>query len=197
MELTYLQAIREGLIEELRNDPDVYLIGEDLGVYGGCYGVTAGLLAEFGPERIMDTPISENAIVGSSVGAAMFGKRPVAEVMYADFLPVVSDMLINQANKMRYILGGDTHVPLTIRSPYGGGGMYSFNHSQSPEAWFLNAPGLIILMPSTPYDAKGLIKSAIREDNPVLYLEQKYLYKAIYQDIPDEEYFIPIGTRNC
>lgn len=191
--LTYLEAIREGLREELKSDDRVYLIGEDIGLYGGCYGVTQGLIDEFGPERIMDTPISEIAISGSSVGAALLGLRPVAEIMFADFLPLASDQIINQATKMRYILGKDVKVPLVIRTAYGGGGRYSFNHSQSPEAWFLNAPGLTILMPSTPYDAKGLIKSAIRSDNPVLFLEQKYLYKTLKGEVPEAEYLVPIG----
>ena len=191
--LTYLEAIKQGLREELKRDDNVYLIGEDIGMYGGCYGVTAGLFEEFGEERIIDTPISELAILGSSVGAAMFGKRPVAEIMYADFLTVASDQIINQACKMRYILGEDVTVPLVVRAPYGGGGRFSFNHSQSPESWFLNAPGLTIVMPSTPADAKGLIKSSIRSNNPVLFFEQKYLYKTVSGEVPDGDYVIPIG----
>ena len=191
--ITYLQAINEALDEELKRDENVYLIGEDIGAYGGCYGVTAGLLDKYGTQRVIDTPISETAIVGSSIGAALYGKRPVAEIMYADFLPVVSDMIVNQANKYRYILGKDVKVPLTIRTAYGGGGRYSFNHSQSNEAMFMNAPGLTIIMPSTPYDAKGLLKSAIRYDNPVLFFEQKYLYKTLSGEVPEEEYTIEIG----
>jgi pyruvate dehydrogenase E1 component beta subunit len=191
--MTYREAIREGLREELISDEDVYLIGEDIGAYGGCYGVTQGLLEEFGEERIIDTPISEIAILGSSVGAALMGMRPVAEIMFADFLPLASDQIINQATKMRYMLGKDASVPVVIRAAYGGGGRYSFNHSQSPEAWFLNTPGLTILMPSTPYDAKGLIKSAVRYNNPVLFLEQKFLYKTLEGEVPEEEYFVPIG----
>lgn len=191
--ITYLQAIKQAMREELLADEQVYLIGEDIGVYGGCYGVTAGLVEEFGEERVMDCPISEVALLGSSVGAAMMGKRPIAEIMYADFLPVAADQLINQANKMRYILGEDARVPITVRAPYGGGGGYSFNHSQSPEAWFLNAPGLIIVMPSTPYDAKGLLRASVQNDNPVLFLEQKYLYKTLEGEVPDEPYTIPLG----
>lgn len=191
--ISYLQAINEALDEELRNDENVYLIGEDIGAYGGCYGVTAGLLEKYGKDRVIDTPISESAIVGSSIGAAMYGKRPVVEIMYADFLPVVSDMIVNQANKYRYILGKDVKVPLTIRTAYGGGGRYSFNHSQSNEAMFMNAPGLTVIMPSTPYDAKGLLKSAIRYNNPVLFFEQKYLYKTLTGEVPEEEYTIEIG----
>lgn len=193
MKVTYRKAIQMALREELLCNDDVYLIGEDIGAYGGCYGVTEGLLDEFGETRVMDTPISETAIVGSSIGAALFGKRPVAEIMFADFLPVVSDMLVNQANKYRYILGGDTHVPLVVRAPYGGGGRYSFNHSQSLESMFLNAPGLTVIMPSTPYDAKGLLKAAIRCNDPVLFLEQKYLYKTIEEEIPEKEYLVDIG----
>lgn len=191
--LTYLEAINEALDEELAKDPSVYLIGEDIGKYGGCYGVTAGLLEKYGKERVMDTPISESAILGSSVGAALFGKRPVAEIMYADFLPVVSDMIVNQANKYRYILGKDAKVPLTIRTAYGGMGRYSFNHSQSNESMFMNAPGLTIIMPSTPYDAKGLMKAAIEYDNPVLFFEQKKLYKSLTGEVPEEDYRIEIG----
>lgn len=191
--LTYLQAINEALDEELAKDKNVYLIGEDIGVYGGCYGVTAGLVEKYGKDRVMDTPISESAIIGSSIGAALYGKRPVAEIMYADFLPVVSDMIVNQANKYRYILGKDTKVPITIRTAYGGTGRYSFNHSQSNESMFMNAPGLTIIMPSTPYDAKGLLKSAIEYDNPVLFFEQKYLYKTLTGDVPEEDYRIEIG----
>lgn len=192
-EMTYQEAIRQGLREALRADPSVYLIGEDIGAYGGCYGVTSGLLEEFGPERVMDTPISESAILGSSVGAALLGKRPVAEIMYADFLPVAGDLLINQAAKLRYVLGGDARMPLTVRAPYGGGGGYSFNHSQSPESWFLNAPGLCIVMPSTPADAKGLLLSAIRCDDTVLYLEHKHLYKTLSGEVPDGAEAIPLG----
>jgi pyruvate dehydrogenase E1 component beta subunit len=191
--MTYLEAIRAGLREELMSDDRVYLIGEDIGMYGGCYGVTQGLLQEFGPERVIDTPISEIAITGSSVGAALMGLKPVAEIMFADFLPLASDQIINQATKMRYVLGKNAKVSLVIRTAYGGGGRYSFNHSQSPEAWFMNVPGLTILMPSIPYDSKGLIKSAIRSENPVLFLEQKHLYKTLRGEVPEDEYLIPIG----
>ncbi len=192
-ELTYLEAIKEALREELKRDDSVYLIGEDIAQYGGCYGVTAGLYEEFGQDRVMNTPISEIAILGSSVGAAMMGFRPVAEIMYGDFLFVCADQIINQAPKMRYILGKDTKVPMVIRTAYGGGGRYSFNHSQSPEAAFLNSPGLTIMMPSTPYDAKGMMKSAIRSNNPVLFFEQKYLYKTLKGEVPEGDYVVPIG----
>lgn len=191
--MTYQEAIRQGLEEALRADDSVYLIGEDIGAYGGCYGVTSGLLEAFGPARVMDTPISESAILGSSVGAALLGKRPVAEIMYADFLPVAGDLLINQAAKMRYVLGDDARMPLTVRAPYGGGGGYSFNHSQSPESWFLNAPGLLIVMPSTPADAKGLLHAAIQCDDTVLYLEHKHLYKTLSGEVPEGPYTIPLG----
>jgi len=192
-EMTYLEAIRDGLRQALRADEQVYLIGEDIGAYGGCYGVTQGLLAEFGAERVMDTPISETAILGSSVGASLLVNRPFSEIMYADFLPVASDQLINQAAKLRYVLGEDARMPLTVRAPYGGGGGYSFNHSQSPESWFLNAPGITIVMPSTPADAKGLLLSSIQSDNTVLYLEQKHLYKTLRGEVPEGVYTIPLG----
>lgn len=192
-ELTYLEALKSAMREELIRDETVYLMGEDIAQYGGCYGVTAGLYEEFGGERIVNAPISETAIVGSAVGAAMMGLRPVVEIMYADFLYVCADQIINQAAKMRYVLGGDTKVPLVVRTAYGGGGRYSYNHSQSPEAAFLNAPGLTILMPSTPYDAKGMLKAAIRSQNPVLFFEQKYLYQTMRGEVPKEEYLIPIG----
>lgn len=191
--LTYLDALRTGMRDEMLRDRDVFLIGEDIGQYGGCYGVTAGLSEEFGEGRVMDTPISEQAIVGACVGAAMQGKRPVAEIMYADFLTVAADQIINQACKMRYIMGRDVQIPLVVRTAYGGGGRYSFNHSQSPEAWFLNAPGLTIMMPSTPADAKGMMRAAIRSNNPVLFLEQKFLYKTLSGEVPDGEYVVPIG----
>ncbi len=192
-ELTYLEAIKEALREELKRDDTVYLIGEDIAKYGGCYGVTSGLYDEFGGERVMNTPISEIAILGSCVGSAMMGFRPVAEIMYADFLFVCADQIVNQATKMRYILGGDTKVPMVVRTAYGGGGRYSFNHSQSPEAAFMNAPGLTIIMPSTPKDAKGLMKAAIRSNNPVLFFEQKYLYKTLKGEVPEGDYVVPIG----
>lgn len=191
--MTYGQAINAALREGLQRDESVYLMGEDIGVYGGCYGVTEGLVHEFGEERVIDTPISELAICGAAVGSAMEGKRPVVEIMYADFLCVASDQIINQACRMRYILGKDVKVPVVFRTAYGGGGRYSFNHSQSPEANFLNAPGLTVMMPSTPYDAKGLMASAIRYDNPVLFFEQKLLYKTLKGEVPEEYYEIPIG----
>lgn len=191
--ITYGEAVNEALREALQTDGSVYLIGEDIGIYGGCYGVTNGLVQEFGEERVIDTPISELAICGAAVGSAMQGKRPVVEIMYADFLAVASDQIINQACRMRYILGKDVKVPVVFRTAYGGGGRYSFNHSQSPEANFLNAPGLTIMMPSTPYDAKGMMASAIRYNNPVLFFEQKYLYKTLSGEVPEEHYEIPIG----
>lgn len=191
--MTYQEALRSAMDEALAKDENVFLMGEDIGKYGGCYGVTDGLVEKFGPDRVMDTPISELAITGAAVGAAMQGKRPVVEIMYADFLTVCSDQIINQACKMRYILGKDVKVPLVVRTAYGGGGRYSFNHSQSPESWFLNAPGLTIMMPSTPADAKGMLLSAIHSNNPVLFFEQKHLYKTLEGEVPEEAYEIPIG----
>ena len=191
--MTYQEALREAMSEALEQDQNVFLMGEDIGKYGGCYGVTSGLVERFGPERVMDTPISELAITGAAVGAAMQGKRPVVEIMYADFLTVCADQIINQACKMRYILGKGVKVPVVFRTAYGGGGRYSFNHSQSPESWFLNAPGLTIMMPSTPADAKGMMLAAIRSDNPVLFFEQKHLYKTLQGEVPEEEHIVPIG----
>ena len=191
--MTYAEALRASMREALAEDENVFLIGEDIGKYGGCYGVTAGLVEEFGEDRVIDTPISELAITGASVGAAMQGKRPVVEIMYADFLTVAADQIINQACKMRYIMGKEVKAPLVVRTAYGGGGRYSFNHSQSPEAMFMNAPGLTILMPSTPADAKGLMTAAIRSNNPVLFFEQKYLYKTVSGPVPEGDYEILIG----
>lgn len=192
-EMTYGQALNDAMRLALKEDKDVYLMGEDIGKYGGCYGVTDGLVDEFGEDRVIDTPISELAICGAAVGSAMQGKRPVVEIMYADFLGVCADQIINQACKMRFILGKDVKVPVVFRTAYGGGGRYSFNHSQSPEANFLNAPGLTIVMPSCPEDAKGLLTASIKYNNPVLFFEQKYLYKSMKGQVPDGHYEIPLG----
>ncbi len=168
-ELTYLEAIREALAEEMRRDPKVFVLGEDVGAYGGAFGVTQGLYEEFGEERVIDTPISESAIVGISIGAALRGYRPVAEMQFADFISCAFDQIVNQAATLRYRYGGRASAAIVIRAPSGGnvgGGLY---HSQNPEAWFVHRPGLKVVAPSTPYDAKGLLKAAIRDDNPVLY----------------------------
>jgi len=193
--ITYRVAIREALREELLRDEHVFLIGEELGVYGGAYAVTKGLLEEFGPERIWDTPISEAAIAGAAAGAAVAGTRPIAEIMYVDFLTFCMDQLVNQAAKMRYMFGGRAKVPMVVRTQGGGGRENAAQHSQSLEAWFTHVPGLRVVMPSTPYDAKGLLKSAVRCDDPVIFIEHKMLYNST-GPVPEEEYTVPLGVAD-
>jgi pyruvate dehydrogenase E1 component beta subunit len=193
--LSYSEAINEALREEMQRDPDVFLIGEDVGTMGGVFGVTNGLVQTFGEERVMDTPISESAIIGSALGAAMMGLRPVAEIMFGDFLGCAGDQLINQVAKARYMSGGKARVPLTIRVTTGAPGASAAQHSQSPESWFMNIPGLKIVCPATPADAKGLLKSAIRGEDPVLFFEHKMLY-ALRGEVPEEDYVIEFGQAN-
>jgi len=193
-ELTYLEAIREALVEEMRRDPKVFVLGEDVGEYGGAFGVTQGLFQEFGDSRVIDTPISESAIVGISIGASLRGYRPVAEMQFADFISCGFDQIVNQAATLRYRYGGRAGVPIVVRAPSGGnvgGGLY---HSQNPEAWFVHRPGLKVVAPSTPFDAKGLLKAAIRDDNPVVYFEHKYLYRRAKGVVPEGEEIVPIGV---
>jgi 2-oxoisovalerate dehydrogenase E1 component beta subunit len=193
-ELTYLEAIRDALAEEMRRDPKVFVLGEDVGEYGGAFGVTQGLFQEFGESRVIDTPISESAIVGISIGASLRGYRPVAEMQFADFISCGFDQIVNQAATLRYRYGGRTSVPIVVRAPSGGnvgGGLY---HSQNPEAWFVHRPGLKVVAPSTPSDAKGLLKAAIRDDNPVIYFEHKYLYRRAKGAVPDGDDIVPIGV---
>lgn len=193
-ELTYLDAIREALAEEMRRDPKVFVLGEDVGAYGGAFGVTQGLYDEFGETRVIDTPISESAIVGISIGAALRGYRPVAEMQFADFISCAFDQIVNQAATLRFRYGGRASVPLVVRAPSGGnvgGGLY---HSQNPEAWFVHRPGLKVVAPSTPFDAKGLLKAAIRDDNPVIYFEHKYLYRRGKGPVPEGDDIVPIGV---
>ena len=194
-ELTYTQALREALAEEMRRDPNVLIMGEDIGEYGGVFRVTEGLIHEFGPARIKDTPITESAFVGMAVGLAMTGKRPLAELMFMDFALVCADQIWNQAAKMRSMSGGRVKVPLVIRAQQGGGRGNGAQHSQSFEALFTHIPGMKVVIPATPYDAKGLLKSAIRDDNPVMFIEHKLLYNTKGQ-VPDEEYTIPIGLAD-
>jgi 2-oxoisovalerate dehydrogenase E1 component beta subunit len=192
-DLTYLEAIREALTEEMRRDPKVFVLGEDVGAYGGAFGVTQGLYDEFGDMRVIDTPISESAIVGVSIGAALRGYRPVAEMQFADFISCGFDQIVNQAATLRYRYGGRTSVPIVVRAPSGGnvgGGLY---HSQNPEGWFIHRPGLKVVAPSTAYDAKGLLKAAIRDDNPVVYFEHKYLYRRAKGPVPEGDAIVPIG----
>ena len=192
-ELTYAQALREAMCEEMRRDPKVFLLGEDVGAYGGAFGVSIGMLQEFGEERVRDTPISEAAITGCAVGAAITGMRPIVEIMFSDFLTIAMDQLANQAAKVRYQFGGQAAVPMVLRTPGGSGTGAAAQHSQSVEAWVCNVPGLKVVIPSTPYDAKGLLKTSIRDDNPVVFIEQKLLYRA-KGPVPDEEYTIPLGS---
>jgi len=191
MSTTYLEAIRQGLWEEMERDPNVFLIGEDIGIYGGAFKVTDGLYERFGEKRVVDTPISEAAIVGAAIGASYMGLRPVAEMQFADFISCAFDQIVNFAAKSRYRWGAA--VPIVVRAPSGGGIHGGPFHSQNPEMWFVRTPGLKVVAPATAYDAKGLIKSAIRDNDPVLFFEHKGLYRRIKEDLPGEEYTVPIG----
>ena len=194
-ELTYAEAVKEAMSEEMRRDEKVIFIGEDIGVYGGAFGVSRGMIEEFGEDRVRDTPISEAIIIGCAAGAAATGLRPIAEIMFSDFLTFGMDQLVNQAAKNRFQFGGQATVPMVVRTPEGSGTGAAEQHSQSPEAWFCNIPGLKVVAPSTPYDAKGLLKSAIRDNNPVLFFEQKLLYRK-KGEVPEEEYTIPLGKAD-
>ena len=189
--LNYLEAIRQGIWEEMERDPSVFLLGEDIGAYGGAFKVTAGMLEKFGAERVIDTPISESAIVGAAVGAALMGMRPVAEMQFMDFIACGFDQIVNMAAKLHYRWG--PAVPIVIRGPSGAGVHGGPYHSQSNEMWFVHTPGLKVVMPATAYDAKGLIKAAIRDDNPVIFYEHKFLYRRIKEEIPEGDYLVPLG----
>jgi pyruvate dehydrogenase E1 component beta subunit len=192
--ITYREALREALREEMRRDSSVFLLGEDIGRYwGGAFKVTDGLAEEFGDERVRDTPISESTIVGTGVGAAITGMRPIAEIMFGDLTALAMDQIANQAAKIRYMFGGQASCPLVIRTPFGAGVNIASHHSQSLEAWFMHVPGLQVVVPSTPYDAKGLLKTAIRGSNPVFFCEHKLLYPG-EGEVPEEEYTIPFGV---
>jgi pyruvate/2-oxoglutarate/acetoin dehydrogenase E1 component len=191
MATTYLEAIRQGLWEEMERDPGVFLIGEDIGVYGGAFKVTAGFLDHFGARRVIDTPIAESAIVGAAIGAGLMGLRPVAEIQFSDFISCAFDQLVNFAAKCRYRWGAG--VPMVIRAPSGGGIHGGPFHSQNPEMAFVHTPGLKVVAPATAYDAKGLIKSAIRDNDPVLFFEHKALYRKVKEDLPEQDYTVPIG----
>ncbi|MEN6435641.1 MAG: pyruvate dehydrogenase complex E1 component subunit beta, partial [Anaerolineaceae bacterium] len=194
-EITYTQALVEAAREEMNRNPKVFIMGEDVGLYGGAYGATRGLFEEFGEKRIIDTPISEATIGGAAVGAAMAGMRPVAEIMYVDFTPLAMDQVANQGAKNRYMFGGKTSVPMVIRTEGGAGRAIAAHHSQSLESLWTHFPGIYVLMPSTPYDAKGLLKAAIRDDNPVMFIEHKMLYKE-KGPVPEEDYIIPFGVAD-
>ena len=189
--ITYLEAIRQALFDEMARDERVFVIGEDVGAYGGAFKVTEGLIDKFGEKRVIDTPISEAAIVGSAIGASYMGMRPVCEIQFIDFIACCFDMLTNFAATSRYRNGAG--VPIVVRGPCGGGVGGGPFHSLNPESFFLNTPGLKMVEPSTAYDAKGLLKAAIRDDDPVLYFEHKFLYRRIKDEVPDEDYIVPIG----
>jgi 2-oxoisovalerate dehydrogenase E1 component beta subunit len=189
--LTHLEAIRQGIWEEMERDPSVFLIGEDIGVYGGAFKVTQGMLDKFGADRVIDTPISESAIVGAAVGAALMGMRPVVEMQFMDFIACGFDQIVNMAAKIHYRWG--PAVPIVIRGPSGAGVHGGPYHSQSNEMWFVHTPGLKVVVPATAYDAKGLMKASIRDNNPVIFYEHKFLYRRVKDEIPADDYIVPIG----
>ncbi len=195
-EVTVRDALREALREEMQRDKTVFLLGEDIGRYwSGAFGITKGLAEEFGDDRVRDTPISESAIIGVSVGAAITGLRPVAEIMFGDLSALAMDQICNQAAKIRYMFGGQATVPLVVRTPFGAGVNIASHHSQSLEAWFMHTPGLYVAVPSTPYDAKGLLKTAVRGSDPVLFVEHKLLYP-VKGMIPEDDYVVPFGMAD-
>jgi len=191
-EIYYSHALREAMAEEMRRDPNVFLLGEDIAGYGGAFKVTQGLVEEFGPERVRNTPISENTIVGVGVGAAVCGMKPIVDIMFQDFLTLAMDQLVNHAAKFYYMYGNQASVPLVVRTPAGGGRNYGPTHSQSLEAWLIHVPGLKVVAPAFPADAKGLLASAIRDPNPVVFVESKLLY-GTRGEVPDGEYLVPLG----
>src|SRR5215468_5368333 len=194
MSTTYLEAIREGLWEEMERDPNVFLIGEDIGVYGGAFKITAGFVEHFGERRVVDTPIAESAIVGAAIGASFMGLRPIAEIQFADFISCGFDQIVNYAAKCRYRWNAPS--PIVVRAPCGGGIHGGPFHSQQNEAWFSHVPGLKVVLPATARDAKGLIKSAIRDNDPVIFFEHKGLYRRVKEDLPDGDYTVPIGKAS-
>jgi 2-oxoisovalerate dehydrogenase E1 component beta subunit len=193
MPATYIQAINQAMHEEMERDENVMLLGEDVGVLGGAFKATEGLQEKFGSERVVDSPISESLIIGAGVGLAIQGIRPILEMQFIDFISCGFDQIVNMAATLRYRHGGQTACPIVIRGPCGAGVHGGIYHSQNPEAWFFHVPGLKIVAPSTAYDAKGLLKAAVRDDDPVIYLEHKFLYRRIKEDLPEEEYVVPIG----
>jgi len=193
MEVTYLKAINQALHEEMRRDDNVFVMGEDVAELGGAFKVTEGLLDAFGEDRVIDTPISEALIVGAGIGAAILGMRPVLEMQFGDFISCAFDQIVNTAATLRYRHGGRASCPLVLRAPSGAGVHGALFHSQNPEAWFTRVPGLKVVAPATPYDAKGLLKSAVRDDNPVIYFEHKRLYRSVKEDLPEGDFTVPIG----
>jgi len=195
-ELTFGQAIKEALAEELRRDPHVFIIGEDVAEAGTAFKVLLGLVEEFGKQRVIDSPISEPGITGIAVGAAMTGMRPVVDIMFGDFSTLIMDQMVNQAAKIHYMSGGKLTAPMVLRTTMGAGRRSAAQHSQSLHAWFAHIPGLKVVLPATPYDAKGLLKSAIRDDNPVVFMEDKMMYQTNKGPVPEEEYTIPLGVAD-
>jgi len=193
--ISYREALNDALREEMERDPNVFILGEDIGFFGGAFKVTEGLFAEFGEKRVIDTPIAEGLIVGAAIGAAMAGLRPVAELMTVNFALLAMDQIVNHAAKIRYMFGGKTRVPLVVRAPGGGGSQLGAQHSQSFESYFLHCPGLKVVIPATPEDAKGLLKESIRDDNPVIFLEHEHLYNT-KGEVPSEEYTLPLGKAS-
>lgn len=193
--ITYLEAVREAMIQEMRQNESVFLLGEDIGVYGGAFGVTEGMIDEFGPERIRNTPISELGMAGVAVGSALTGMRPIVDYQFSDFITIGMDQIVNQAAKVRYMYGGKAEVPLVIRTPSGAGTGAAAQHSQSLEAWMTHIPGLKVVQPATAYDAKGLLKAAIDDNNPVVFYEHKLLYKTS-SHVPENMYQIPLGEAD-
>ncbi|UUZ94021.1 alpha-ketoacid dehydrogenase subunit beta [Paenibacillus sp. P25] len=194
-EITYLEAVREAMSQIMRENEDVFMLGEDIGVYGGAFGVSRGMIEEFGPERIRNTPISESAIAGAAVGAALTGMRPILELQFSDFITIATDQIVNQAAKIRYMYGGKGKVPMVLRTPAGSGTGAAAQHSQSLEAWMTHIPGLKVIQPSTAYDAKGSLRAAIEDDNPVIFYEHKLLYRTKGL-VPEESYTLPIGKAD-
>ncbi|MDR1012762.1 MAG: alpha-ketoacid dehydrogenase subunit beta [Lactobacillales bacterium] len=194
-EKTYRKALNEALVQAMRASDKVYLIGEDIGVYGGGFGVTHGLIEEFGFERVREAPISESAIAGICVGSAMMGMRPIMELHFSDFITIAMDQIVNQAAKIHYMNNGNVTVPMVIRAPFGTGTGAGAQHSQSLESWFTHIPGLVVIEPSNAYDAKGLLLSAIKDENPVIFFEHKMLYDEV-MEVPDEKYLLPIGVAD-
>ena len=190
--MTYIDAINSALLEEMERDPSVFIIGEDVGKMGGAFKATKGLLEKFGSERVIDSPLAEGAIISSSIGAAMAGMRPVPEIQFVDFITPGMDALTQQAAKLRYRSAGTQTCPMTVRVCYGGGVGGGLYHSQSNTSWFIHCPGLVVVAPSTPYDAKGMLKSAIRNDDPVMFFEHKKLYRSIKEEVPQEDYTVPL-----